>query len=139
MKWRLLRFSMSREQKKEPPSCPSTNNLSAIVCAMVLFPVPANPFSQYTGGLLKSLDQCSIPSRIVLRVPLRQPLWSLCRYSTPFAQRNWFRAAASAVGGSCQTSLVRNGRCSDLNSGKKLSHLLRRKRGTLTIELHPCS
>jgi hypothetical protein len=46
MKWRLLRSSKSREQKKEAPSCPSANALSAIVCAMVVFPVPASPFSQ---------------------------------------------------------------------------------------------
>ena len=30
----------------EPPSRPSANTLSAIVCAIVLFPVPANPFNQ---------------------------------------------------------------------------------------------
>ena len=46
MKWRLLRSSKSREQKKEAPSCPFANSLSVVVCAMVLFPVPANPFSQ---------------------------------------------------------------------------------------------
>jgi hypothetical protein len=46
MNWRLLRSEKSREQKKEAPSCPFANDLSAIVCAMVLFPVPASPFSQ---------------------------------------------------------------------------------------------
>jgi len=46
MKWRLLRSSKSREQKNEAPSRPSANSLSAIVLAMVLFPVPASPFSQ---------------------------------------------------------------------------------------------
>ena len=46
MSWRLLRSEKSREQKKEAPSCPSANVLSAIVCAIVLFPVPANPFNQ---------------------------------------------------------------------------------------------
>ena len=44
--WRLLRSSKSQEQKKEAPSRPSANVLSAIVCAMVLFPVPARPFNQ---------------------------------------------------------------------------------------------
>jgi hypothetical protein len=46
MNWRLLRSKKSREQKKEAPSFPAAKVLSAIVCAMVLFPVPANPFSQ---------------------------------------------------------------------------------------------
>ena len=46
MSWRFLRFSKSREQKKEAPSCPLANTLSAVVCAMVLFPVPASPFNQ---------------------------------------------------------------------------------------------
>jgi len=46
MKWRLLLSSKSREQKKEAPSWPSAKTLSAIVCAMVLFPVPTSPFSQ---------------------------------------------------------------------------------------------
>ena len=43
---RLLRSSKSREQKNEAPSLPSANVLSAIVCDMVLFPVPASPFNQ---------------------------------------------------------------------------------------------
>jgi len=34
------------EEQKEAPSWPTTNNLSAIVFAMVLFPVPASPFNQ---------------------------------------------------------------------------------------------
>ena len=46
MDFRLLLSSKSREQKKEAPSCPFENVLSAIVCAMVLFPVPASPFNQ---------------------------------------------------------------------------------------------
>ena len=46
MNWRLLRSSKSREQKKEAPSRPSANALSAMVCAMVLLPVPASPFNQ---------------------------------------------------------------------------------------------
>jgi len=46
MNWRLLWSSKSHEQKKEAPSCPPAKTLSAIVCIMVLFPVPANPFSQ---------------------------------------------------------------------------------------------
>jgi len=46
MKWRLLRSSKSREQKNEAPSHPSANSLSAMVWAMVLFPVPASPFNQ---------------------------------------------------------------------------------------------
>src|ERR1700753_2105488 len=44
--WRFLRSSKSLEQKKEAPSRPSANVLSAIVWAMVLFPVPARPFNQ---------------------------------------------------------------------------------------------
>ena len=43
---RLLRSSKSREQKKEAPSSPSAKVLSAMVCAIVLLPVPASPFSQ---------------------------------------------------------------------------------------------
>ena len=43
---RFLRSSKSREQKKEAPSLPSANALSAVVCAMVVFPVPASPFNQ---------------------------------------------------------------------------------------------
>ena len=46
MYWRLLQSSKSLEQKKEAPSCPPANTLSAIVCAIVLFPVPASPFNQ---------------------------------------------------------------------------------------------
>jgi hypothetical protein len=46
MNLRLLRSSKSREQKKEAPSCPLANVFSAIVCAMVVFPVPASPFNQ---------------------------------------------------------------------------------------------
>ena len=46
MRWRLLRSSKSQEQKKEAPSCPFGKILSATACAMVGFPVPANPFSQ---------------------------------------------------------------------------------------------
>ena len=44
--WRLLRSSKSDEQKKEAPSRPSAKTLSATVCAIVVFPVPASPFSQ---------------------------------------------------------------------------------------------
>ena len=43
---RLLRSSKSREQKKEAPSRPAANILSATVRAIVLFPVPASPFNQ---------------------------------------------------------------------------------------------
>ena len=42
----FLRSWKSLEQKKEAPSCPSANNLSAIVFAIVLLPVPASPFNQ---------------------------------------------------------------------------------------------
>ena len=107
MKWRLLRSSKSREQKKEAPSCPSTNTLSAIVCAMVLFPVPANPFSQYTGGLLKLLIQSSISFRTTPRVPFRQPLRSPCRYSAACAQRMLLRTTASAIGSLCQAPTIK--------------------------------
>ena len=138
MKRRLLRSSKSREQKKEAPSCPSANNLSAIVCAIVLFPVPANPLSQWTGGLPKSLDQCSISSRMALRVPLRQPLRSPWRYSASCAQRKLLRIDASAVGGSCQASVIENGRFSDLNSVKRGYFVLpERTMGALTIGPHP--
>ena len=50
MSLRLLRSSKSREQKKEAPSCPLANILSATVSAIVVFPVPASPFNQYAGG-----------------------------------------------------------------------------------------
>ena len=43
---RSLRSWKSREQKNEAPSLPSANALSAVVCAMVVFPVPASPFNQ---------------------------------------------------------------------------------------------
>ena len=46
MNWRLLLSSKSLEQKKEAPSCPCAETLSAIVCAIVVFPVPASPLSQ---------------------------------------------------------------------------------------------
>jgi len=114
MKWRLLRSSKSREQKKEAPSWSSTNSLSAIVCAMVLFPVPANPLSQWMGGLAESLDQCSISTRIALRVPLRQPLRPPCRCSASCAQRKPLRTAASAAGGQCQIPVIESRRCSNL-------------------------
>ena len=115
MKWRSLRSSRSREQKKEAPSCPSANTLSAIVCAMVLFPVPANPFNQYTGGLLKSLVQSSISSRTAMRVPFRQPLRLPCRYSAACAQRIPFSMAASAVKNPYQLPVIRSGYLSNLN------------------------
>src|ERR1700753_1168030 len=97
--WRFLRSSKSREQKKDAPSRPSANILSAIVCAMVLFPVPARPFNQYTGGLSKSRVQSSISSKIAARVPLRQPFRLPCRYSASCAHRKLLRIAASAAGG----------------------------------------
>ena len=46
MSLRLPRSLELREQKKEAPSRPSADILSAIVCAMAVFPVPANPFNQ---------------------------------------------------------------------------------------------
>jgi len=119
MKRRLLLSLKSREQKKEAPSCPSANNLSAMVCAIVLFPVPASPLSQYTGGLLKSFDQCSISSRMALRVLLRQFLRLPWRYSASCAQRKLLTTTASAVGGSCQASIIENGGNSDLGSMKR--------------------
>ena len=120
MKWRLLRSSKSREQKNEAPSRPSANILSAIVCAIVLFPVPASPFSQYTGDLPESIVQCSITSRTDPRVPLRQPLRLPCRYSAPSAERKLLRTAASAVGGLCQTLVVNNRKHPDPGSVKEL-------------------
>ena len=120
---RSLRSSKSREQKKEALSCPFANNLSATVCAIVVFPVPANPFNQYTGDSLRSLVQSSIPSRIATRVPLRQPLRLPCRYSAPFVLRNLSRTVASAARCSYQAFAVENtGRrtCSDLGSEEKL-------------------
>ena len=44
------RESKAREQKKEAPSCPFANTLSATDCAMALFPVPASPFNQKMGN-----------------------------------------------------------------------------------------
>ena len=114
MRPRFLRSSKSLEQKKEAPSCPSANNLSAIVFAMALFPVPASPFSQYMGGLSGSLAQSSIASRTATRVPLRQPFRSPCRYSAPFARRKLLRTDFSAVRASCQIPIVQNGDHSDL-------------------------
>ena len=97
MNWRLLRSSKSWEQKKEAPSRPSANVLSATVCAMVLLPVPASPFNQYTEGLWKSRVQSSIPSRVAVRVPRRQPLRLPCRYSACCANRTLLRIVASAA------------------------------------------
>ena len=78
MKRRLLRSSKSCEQKKDAPSNPSANIRSLTVWAIVDLPVPASPFSQNTGDLLKSLARDPISPRMVPRVPLRQPLRSPC-------------------------------------------------------------
>jgi hypothetical protein len=66
---------------------------------MVLFPVPARPFNQYTGGLSRSRIQSSISSRIAVRVPWRQPPRFPCRYSACCAHRTLLRITASAAGG----------------------------------------
>ena len=94
----MLLSSKSREQKNDAPSWPFEKILSAIVCAMVVFPVPANPFNQKTGGLSKSRVQSSISSKMTLRVPMRQPPRSPCRYSAACAQRIPLMTAASAIG-----------------------------------------
>ena len=86
---------------------------------MVLFPVPASPFNQYTAGLSKSRVQSLISSKTVLRVPLRQPLRSPCRYSASCAQRTLLRTVASAVSGSRQVSITENIRCSNLGPAKR--------------------
>ena len=78
MRWRLQRSSKSHEQKKDAPSSPSAKTRSLTVWAIVDFPVPASPFSQKTGDLLKSLAHDSMSFRIVSRVPLRHPLRSPC-------------------------------------------------------------
>lgn len=85
MNRRLLRSSKPLEQKNDAPKRLSANNLSAIVCAIVVFPVPASPFSQKTGDMLKSSVQCSISARTLPRVPFRQPRRSPCRYPAPRA------------------------------------------------------
>ena len=129
----LLPSSKSREQKKEAPSCPSANVLSAIVIAIVVLPVPASPFSQYTGGLAKSLVQSSILSRTAPRVPFRQPPRPLCRNSAPWAQRKPLRTAASSAEYPFQVRRIEGTGWSDLGSAKRLFRLLGRKRGLLTI------
>ena len=77
MSWRLLRSSKLLEQKNDAPKRPLANALSAIVRAIVDFPVPASPLSQKTG-----VAECSIQSSISLstlpRVPFRQPLRFPC-------------------------------------------------------------
>ena len=78
MRWRSLRFPKSREQKNDPPSSPSAKARSLTVLEIVDLPVPANPFNQKMGDLLKSLIHNSISFRTVSRVPRRQPLRSPC-------------------------------------------------------------
>ena len=82
---RSLRFSDSREQKKEAPSRPSLDILSAIVCAIALFPVPTGPFNQkretQDSSSTGSRAQWSIWSRMALRVPRRQEVRFPRRYS----------------------------------------------------------
>ena len=60
MRWRSLRSSTPLEQKNDAPRWPSAKIRSAIVCAMVDFPVPASPLSQNTGGTSNPLAQRSI-------------------------------------------------------------------------------
>ena len=139
MNRRLLRSSKSREQKKEAPSFPSANALSATVCEMVLFPVPANPFSQYTGDLRKSLVQRSIPFRMTPRVPFRQPFRLPCRYSAPCAQRKLLRTAISAVRIPFQRPVIKAQRVLTCVLLREVMTLFDRGRETLTITLHPCS
>ena len=74
----LLRSSKPLEQKNDAPRRPSANILFETVCAIVDFPVPARPFSQKIGDLLKSRVQCSISFKTHSRVPLRQPCRSPC-------------------------------------------------------------
>ena len=74
--WRLLLFSKSREQKKLAPSVPFAKAVSANVCAMVDFPVPARPFSQKTCWPDWPVDHCSISQITSFLVPLRHP----CRF-----------------------------------------------------------
>ena len=124
--WRLLRSSKSREQKNEAPSCPSTNVLSAIVWAIVVFPVPASPFNQKMGRPMKGLPiQKPISSRTVTRVPFRQPLRSPDLNSAPCAQRKLLRTVASSLRHFCQACMTENRGCSDLGSAERLFRLLR--------------
>lgn len=97
MKRRSLLSSKSREQKNDAPRRPSVNVRLAIVFAMVDLPVPASPFSQKTGDLLKSPVHSSISSNAVSLVPLRQLLRLPCRYSEPEARLQLFNAARSAL------------------------------------------
>ena len=129
MNWRSFRSSKSREQKKEAPSRPSANILSAKVCAIVLFPVPASPFSQYTGDLPKSLVHSSVSSRTAPRVPLRHPLRLPCRYSAPCAQGKLLRTAASAIGSLCQATVIVNRRILQPGSCKWVISFARTKKG----------
>jgi hypothetical protein len=72
--WRLLRSSTPLEQKNDAPRRPSANVLSAMVCAIVDFPVPASPLSQKTGDPSQPSVHRSISFNTLSRVPLRQPV-----------------------------------------------------------------
>ena len=91
MSLRLLRSSTPLEQKNEAPKKPWANILSAIVCAMADFPVPASPLSQKTGDPLGSLAQCSISFKTASRVPFKQLLRSPWWYPASLAQQQPFR------------------------------------------------
>ena len=83
-----------------------------------------------------SLAQSPISSRTSPRVPFRQPLGSRYRYSAPFAERNWLRTAAAAVGGSRQALIIKN-RCSNLgsDSAKMLFRFFGRKKGEGSLSI----
>ena len=97
MKWRLLRSSKSREQKNEAPRRSSAKIRSAMVWAIVDFPVPASPLSQNTGDKVKSLAHDSMSANTVSRVPLRHPRRFPWRYSAPCARRQPFNTDRSAT------------------------------------------
>ena len=88
MSWGLLQSELSREQKKLAPSFPCSSSFRAIVYAIVLLPVPAEPgplihktravcnlspgLSGPGSATSPSLTQRSIKSRISVLVPLWQ-------------------------------------------------------------------
>ena len=69
----LLLSSKSREQKKLVPSLPSAKVISANVCVMVDFLVPARPLSQKTCWPSSFSCQSSSCCRTSPLVPLRHP------------------------------------------------------------------
>ena len=77
-----------REKKRLAPSNPRSSVSSATVCAIVDFPIPANPFNQNIGGVLGSgfsihaliscKIACQVPSKHVFRALRLPELWLAC-------------------------------------------------------------